>query len=95
MHHLSVCNLAFPDDEDLPSRLTQLAQVEPVPLHRLRKLGEPKIGPRLRHGRLGAATMPVPEAAVNQYDAATAAHHDIGPSRKPAPVQPIADTETA
>lgn len=39
--------------------------------------------------------MPVPEAAVNQYDAAPAAHYDIGPAREPARVQTVADPKTA
>lgn len=39
--------------------------------------------------------MPVPEAAVDQYDAAPAAHYDIGPPREPASVQTVADPQTA
>ena len=39
--------------------------------------------------------MPVPEAAVNQYHAAPAAHYDIGPAWKPAPMQAVANPQTA
>lgn len=39
--------------------------------------------------------MPVPEAAVDQYDAAPAAHYDIRPARKPARVQAVANPKTA
>lgn len=39
--------------------------------------------------------MPVPEAAVNEYHSAPAAHYDIRPARKPAPLQAVANPKTA
>ena len=58
--------LAFPDDSDAPSRLTQGLLGELVPLHIAEEFFAPKLSIGRGKGRLGAARVHVPETPVNE-----------------------------
>jgi hypothetical protein len=84
-----VLNLAFPNDQGLPTECPQREHVGPIPCPVCLKFGLPKIEPSLGHASQFAALVAVPKATVNKDDFVAARKHNVGPPRQVAPVQPI------
>jgi hypothetical protein len=78
----STCQFAFPHDDDVPAQLTKFSPNLKVTFHVPSELRIPKI--RSRFGRVGelAATVPVPETAVNEHDGSVFWQDDVGLSGK-------------
>ena len=80
-------NLALPGDENPPSVAGETLLVLPVPLDVASELGLPEL--LARPGSVGlAASVPVPETAVNEDRGASFREDDVGPTGQTADVGP-------
>ena len=75
-------DLAFPNDEDTPASLPQLALMQLVSLLCPLQLGLPIVRVALRDAAVSAFSVLVPEAAVDEDRCGVALEHDIGSPRK-------------
>lgn len=75
-----ILQLTFPDDENLPTVLTEQALILSVTVDILCELSEPKLSSGGRHASALAAIVPVPVASVNENDRTVPWKHDVGPA---------------
>ena len=71
-------NFAFPKYEHVPACGLQCGVLLPVTRDIAVELGLPELHVGFRHGRDFAALMPMPEAAVHEYDCVPLGKHDVG-----------------
>ena len=86
--------LAFPDDDGMPSHFCQPMQHLMVPLSVSPDLILPELGIRFRHHIILASLMSVPEAPVHQNTGAIFPQHDVRLARQPRMIEPIPESPT-
>lgn len=79
--------LAFPKSEYAPAGATKTGGVAAVPLPVGGQLGGPEFTIALGQNGEAAATVLMPEAAVNEHHGAVAGEYEVGASRKGASVE--------
>ena len=82
---------AFPDDCYSPAGLEQLPSVASVPFSVRIELGSPELLASGRHGRVRAACVSVPEAAVNEAHCTESTKHEVWSSRESPVVQTVSE----
>jgi hypothetical protein len=87
-----VSRLASPDDENPPAEAPQCGAVAEIARGIAFEFPEPKGAVGGGCGRLAAAPVPVPEAAVDENHDAPRAEHDVRPSWQAGAVQPEPQT---
>jgi hypothetical protein len=91
---LLVSKLAFPDNQDMPSQLAERPLALPVTADVGRKLADPEFRSCLRHIRVSASRVPVPETAVNKDYCPKPGKYDVRFAGKVVPVQPEPITQS-
>jgi hypothetical protein len=74
---IRVSHLAFPNGLDLPAELLQLPRLAGISKLIVANLAAPERGIGLGFHSAMAAGVPMPEAAVDEYDGSEASQHDI------------------
>ena len=84
--------LAFPDDDGMPSHFCQPMQHLMVPLPVPPDLILPELGIRFRHHIILASFMSMPEASIHQNAGTILSEHNIRFSRQPWMIEPIPES---
>ena len=86
-------SFAFPNNQDLPTQLPQLANLSLVSQLVCDEFRRPEIEVRTRRRGFLASCVPMPEASVNENRSLAAGQDQVRRSGKPSAMQPIPETE--
>lgn len=86
--------LTLPDRADRPTGATKARSNAPIARHVSVQFGQPVAGARSRAARAAAPSVLVPEAAVDEHDAAPAREHQVGTAGEGGNVQAVSEPGT-
>ena len=85
---IEVTGFTFPYYDDPPTSRFKGSSLPCVPSDRGLKLGLPKLGPRLRHGRTQAILVSVPETAMDKHHRSVTGQDNVRLAGKVSSMEP-------